>query len=206
MTSPSEPVNITSPRQPARIDLAGSSSPNVRVLRAQYAGIQTPPNIPARATTPIGTPNIGRSSPFLRPQSQPGEISPSTPRIPIGGITATRPAAGISPASLTNPNAQDDMSEEDKVRVVRRHLVSRQERQMTPQDDSHSPGDSSTPSDAGTLSKRSSASHMRTQREDTNPFPVPYHAHGADVTYVYISRPALYGTHGTDVTNFCFAT
>lgn len=180
MSSPSKPVDITSPRQPAPIDLAGSSSPSARVLRAQYAGTPPPPNIPARAT-PTGTPNVGGNSSLLRPVA--GEISSSVRRTSIGGITASWPLAGTSESGPTGSNPLDDLSEEDKVRVLRRHLVSREERQRTtPEEQQHAPGDSSVFSDVGTLSKRSSASQIRLQGEDADPFPVPYHAPGADVT------------------------
>jgi len=67
--------------------------------------------------------------------------------------------------------------------VLRRHLVSRDERD-TPEgskDPQESP--SIHGSDPGMLSQRSSSSQIRPQREDTEPFPVPYHAPGADVTH-----------------------
>ena len=68
--------------------------------------------------------------------------------------------------------------------MLRKHLVSREARQgnrpATP--DLAIPGPSNNDSDSGNLSHRSSVSQIRLQREDTEPFPVPYDAPGADIT------------------------
>ena len=81
-----------------------------------------------------------------------------------------------TPASV-DAGLLDDLTEEDKARVLRKHLVSRDERQV----DSPRGSISALP-DNGALSKRSSTSQLRLQPEGSETFPVPYHAPGADVT------------------------
>ncbi|EMD34028.1 hypothetical protein CERSUDRAFT_141455 [Gelatoporia subvermispora B] len=194
MTSPSKPVNITSPRRrPA--DLPGtppsrsftvSGSPSTRALRAQYSGTPPPPNVPLRRSQ--ATPDATGSSPLLNLVSASGY--PSTPR-PASSLSARRPSSG---AHVQESATIDDLPDEEKARVLRRHLVSREERQRngattptpaaTPVGQRNSPGGSDSPvSEAGGISKRSSTSHLRMQREDTDPFAVPYGAPGADVTH-----------------------
>ena len=185
MTSPSKPFDIPSPRRGQAPNpegtppafgtpiLGASASPSPRFLRAQYTGTPPPPNIPARtAGTPIGTPR--QNVPFLPGPS--GDASSSSPAF------AARPLTG-TPGSTENPF--DELTDEEKARVLRRHLVSREERQTnrpaTP-DLAAIPGSSQYGSEDGVISRRSSTSHMRLQREDTDPFPVPYDAHGADIT------------------------
>ncbi|KAI0784285.1 transmembrane amino acid transporter protein-domain-containing protein [Abortiporus biennis] len=187
---PTKPVNITSPRLPAADFLSGSpnlsipvsgspslsitqasGSPNIRLLRAQYAGTPPPVHIPSRAT-PMGTP---RGPGIVNPS--PGDSS--SRRISVGGITARRPG---TPSSGTEQNFLDELTDEDKARVLRKHLVSREERNA-PEGTQTPHGSVSAGSDTGILSKQSSASQLRLHREDTEPFPVPYHAPGADVTH-----------------------
>lgn len=66
----------------------------------------------------------------------------------------------------------DEMTDEEKARVLRRHLVSREERAQVHGDASSSRSDSG----------QSMRSSQAIQREETEPFPVPYHAPGADIT------------------------
>ncbi|TCD64918.1 neutral amino acid transporter [Steccherinum ochraceum] len=175
MSTPTKPVTITSPRLGPTSSASGSpnlsaaisSSPSARALRAQFAGTPPIPNIPSRAT-PSGTPR----GPGL---SLPSE-GPSARRVSVGGISLRRPG---TPGS-GNDNLLDELTDEDKARILRRHLVAADERN-TPQDEQALSGDS--PTESGQLSKRSSSSQIRTQREDSEPFPVPYHAPGADVTH-----------------------
>ncbi|KAH9928701.1 transmembrane amino acid transporter protein-domain-containing protein [Fomitopsis serialis] len=184
MSSPSKPVNIVSPRR-ANAEIAGvgtpptaravSGSPSPRALRAQYAGTPQPPNIPRRGT-PIGTPSAAGSSPFLMPTPLAGGEPSSVAS--LGGISARRPD---TPGSGIEGNALDDLTDEEKARILRRHLVSRQERDGPAGQSSRA--SVSGGSDNGVASKRSSFSHLHTQREESEPFPVPYHAPGADVTH-----------------------
>ncbi|KAI0368819.1 hypothetical protein BV20DRAFT_1053784 [Pilatotrama ljubarskyi] len=197
MSSPSKPFDIPSPRQqrqafpestPPAFGTPISASPSPRLLRAQYTGTPPPPNIPPRAGgTPTGTPRPTGSSSYLPLPPAPAEASSSSPRSVAGGIGATRPVSG-TPGSGQGDNPLDELTDQDKARVVRKHLVSREERQnnrpATP--DQPARGSFSAGSDAGNggnVSKRSSNSHLRLEREDTDPFPVPYDAPGADVTH-----------------------
>ena len=187
MTSPSRPFDIPSPRQaqsataegtPPVFGTPSSASPSPRFLRAQYTGTPPVPNIPPRSgATPIGTPRTAQ--PFLPGPA--GEPSSSSPRLTVGGISARRPS---TPASGQLDNPFDDLTDEDKARVLRRHLVSREELQNNrPSTPDQVPGSSSRRgSDTGNISHRSSVSMLRPQREDTEPFPVPYDAPGADIT------------------------
>ncbi|KAH8100834.1 transmembrane amino acid transporter protein-domain-containing protein [Cristinia sonorae] len=172
MSTPTKPVNISSSRPAPSASASGSpnltapisASPSPRVLRAQFAGTPPVPNIPSRAT-PVGTPRgVGLSLP---PEA------PTARRVSVGGISLRRPD---TPGS--GDNLLDDLTDEDKARILRRHLVAAQERNQDER-----PSTSGSPNASGQVSKRSSSSHLRTQREDSEPFPVPYHAPGADVTH-----------------------
>ncbi|KAI0649467.1 transmembrane amino acid transporter protein-domain-containing protein [Trametes meyenii] len=193
MSSPSKPFDIPSPRQQRPANVEGtppnfgtpiSASPSPRFLRAQYTGTPPPPNIPLRAGgTPTGTPRPTGSSSYLPLPA--GEASSSSPRLALGDLR--RPISG-TPGSGQGDNPLDELTDEDKARIVRRHLVSREERENnrpgTP--DQPARGSFSAGSDAGNagdVSKRSSTSHLRLEREEANPFPVPYDAPGADVTH-----------------------
>ncbi|KAI0661798.1 transmembrane amino acid transporter protein-domain-containing protein [Cubamyces menziesii] len=195
MSSPSKPFDIPSPRQerpsnvegtPTNIGTPISASPSPRFLRAQYTGTPPPPNIPPRnGGTPIGTPRPTGSSSYLPLPA--GEALSSSPRPSVGGISARRPVSG-TPGSVQPDNPLDELTDEDKAKIVRKHLVSREERQNTRPETPDQPyrGSFSAGSDAGQagdISKRSSASHLRLEREDSEPFPVHYNVPGADVTH-----------------------
>lgn len=191
MASPSRPVNITSPTfSPRELDFQSGSfasgtplsgTPDIRALRAQYVASSTPPlgNIPPRPSS--GTPGSYRDQSNL---SLPAGISPSpaygTPRFGpsvLAGISARRPStpASVNTAGEFNSPNLDDLPDEEKARVLRRHLVSKQERQARPES-------------SNAVSRNSSFRSGHTpqgRREDTEPFPVPYDAPGADVTWVY---------------------
>lgn len=169
---PSKPVDIASARTRATVDPSGdtgspsvSGSPSARALRALYAGTPPPPNIPVRSSqTPFGTPRgLGFAGSF------PSGEGPSSRR--VSTALPRRPGTPVS----GDANFLDDLSEEDRARVLRKHLVSRDERTDSPR------GSISALPDNGALSKRSSASQLHVQGE-SEPFPVPYHAPGADVT------------------------
>ncbi|KZT07722.1 uncharacterized protein LAESUDRAFT_724718 [Laetiporus sulphureus 93-53] len=184
--SPSKPLDIVSSRFPNRESRGtptdapiGSASPNPRLLRAQYTGTPPLPNIPRRGT-PIGTPSIAEDSPRLLPGSLTvPEQRPSS--VSIGGISARRPSDVLDiPSSGQEGNALNELTDEEKARILRRHLVSRQEREGQA---GSSRASVNGGSDNGTVSKRSSVAHLRIQRDESEPFPVPYNAHGADVTH-----------------------
>ncbi|KAE9398833.1 hypothetical protein BT96DRAFT_939884 [Gymnopus androsaceus JB14] len=130
-----------------------ASTPDFRALRAQVisgtppVGLTIPPpntNIPPRTTTaspaPSGTPA-------------------SAAAIPVGGPSRT---GGVdTPISI--PVNLDDLPDDEKARILRRHLVSKEERGREPRE-----------------AADSDEAHAR---QDSEPFPVPYAAPGADVTH-----------------------
>jgi len=170
MSSPSNPVNIRVPRPAIGGAIDGISAsyttpigtPDLRALRANYVG--TPPrNIPPR--TSAATP--ARDASPLLPAAD--TATPVHKKIAFGGISAQRADGPVHDTETPPPLDLDDLPEEDKAKVLRRHLVSKEERQKglsTPDRPSRSP----------------SASGHRVPREDTEPFPVPYDAPGADIT------------------------
>ncbi|KAI0787486.1 transmembrane amino acid transporter protein-domain-containing protein [Fomes fomentarius] len=182
MTSPSKPFSIPNPRRGGPLNAEGtpvsgtpnfgtslSASPSPRFLRAQYTGTPPPPNVPP------GTPRLATT--YLPGSS--GDAGSSSPRLTADGFSARRPTPG-TPGS---DNPFDELTDEDKARVVRRHLVSREERQNVGTEQVLTGSSSRRGSDSGNLSSRSSNSQLRIQREDTEPFPVSYDAPGADVTH-----------------------
>ena len=176
MTSPSGPVNIGSPRPGPQYPDGFLSSytstgtpigtPDLRALRAQYAAARTPPpNIPPRST---GTPtNQLRSVPST-------DLPPNIHVGPYGqgAISALRPSTPSSGYDL------GDLPDEEKAKVLRRHLVSREERQ--PGSDSDLPEQEISRQSSVMFTQGNSAAAK--QRQDTDPFPVPYDSPGADIT------------------------
>ncbi|KAJ6545038.1 vacuolar amino acid transporter 4 [Mycena vulgaris] len=189
MSSPSKPVNITSRAVNPVDGVPGSLStpygtPDLRALRAQYAGTPPPPNIPPR--------NI--AVPSLRPQVSDASLVPAADGQPgsFGGISAAlRPRTPHGNGSDTPLNLDlDDLPDEEKARVLRRHLVSKEARQNQGGEAKSTPAselDVPLGSQAGGSGSRRSSSgaqvNSHVQREDTEPFPIPYHAPGADVTH-----------------------
>ncbi|THH09144.1 hypothetical protein EW146_g8775 [Bondarzewia mesenterica] len=193
MTSPSKPVNITSPRIPLRGGLdstpsgspftGAAATPDLRALRAQYAGTPPPPNIPPRLSV-SNNPAVPSSGTLTPRASEPlplGGTASETRSVAVGGISARRPAGlGVSVSGTPgggsdgNPVDIDDLADEEKAKILRRHLVSREER-----------GGGARPGTNGSeegMSRKSSVGEFRLRRKDTEAFPVPYHAPGADVT------------------------
>ena len=179
MSSPSKPVNIGSPRF-SPTPIAGTpggrrDSPSLfgtpvtsdlRSLRAAHIGTPPLPNIPPRTGTSTPRPSAS-TEPLAFAGDDPGGVSS------VGGISARRPAViglGLEGVSTPDPTTDvDSLQEDDKVKVLRKHLVSREERQ----------GNISRPP-----SRQSSISQFRPRQEDSEAFPVPYHTPGADITYV----------------------
>ncbi|TFK46084.1 hypothetical protein OE88DRAFT_1668237 [Heliocybe sulcata] len=189
--SPSRPVEITSPRRTSQTLAEPASStgtPDIRVLRAQYSGTPPLPNIPPRSVA--GTP---RSAGFVSQSVQPrsslsplvqrgspllGAGSSIEPQEPVeqGGLSASRPTG--SPSGSSNEEMTlDALTDEEKAKVLRRHLVSREERDRQQAEDAGS----SNGQDASVGTSRPSSALLR--REDTEPFPIPYQAPGADITH-----------------------
>lgn len=95
----------------------------------------------------------------------------------MSGISARRPAViglgldGVPiPTPTPDPTADvENLQEEDKVKVLRKHLVSREARQGN---------------NSGAPSRTSSTSQFaRPRQEDTEAFSVPYNTPGADITH-----------------------
>jgi len=195
MTSPTPtpPVNIVSPRfspaaagigtpssrrgpgsrgSPAGTPYTGGGTPDVRSLRAQYYGTPTLPNIPPRTGTSTPRPSTSTDPlVFTGGGGSPRNV-PS-----ISGISARRPVPvglGLDDVPQPDPTAEvESIYEEDKVKVLRRHLVSREERQGI-----------NNGSDGVPSRKASTANLAADFPQDTEAFPVPYHTPGADITYV----------------------
>jgi proton-coupled amino acid transporter len=114
-----------------------------------------------------------RASPDLRPGSAAGSA---------GGLSASRPAPSLAGEPSQN---LDDLPDEEKAKVLRRHLVSKEERERQQQAGGLETPGSQTGSRRGSgagLARRPSRTAL--QRQETEAFPVPYDAPGADVTYV----------------------
>ncbi|TFK40210.1 amino acid transporter [Crucibulum laeve] len=192
MTSPSQPVNIKSPRlapsdiegTPASFSTSIAGTPNLNAFRAQYAGTPPLPNIPPRSTP---TPVQRYGSPAISLLSPPTDGSPRRPSpLTVGGISASAGRSGTPALGTDTPPSVDlnDLPDEEKARVLARHLVTNRggEAKSVAGSDLEVPNDS----EAGTsLSRRSSSGtpHVTPQREDSEAFPIPYDAPGADVTH-----------------------
>ncbi|KAH7926377.1 amino acid transporter [Leucogyrophana mollusca] len=183
MSSPSKPVNIGSPRlRPSSASLTPIGTPDLRALRAQYSGTPPVPNIPARytPTTAANDGGVSFESSSLGPIIPPTGSLPKAPRPSFGGISAKRPSSSGVPGSGgdSTPIDMDSLTDEEKARVLRRHLVMRDERQGAEQDARASGSD-------GAPSAGSSTPVVRPTllREPTETFPIPYDAPGADVTH-----------------------
>jgi solute carrier family 36 (proton-coupled amino acid transporter) len=212
MSSPTRPVNIASPRSaplPAfgtpssrrgpgsrgspsgtPYNISATGTPDLRSLRAQYIGTPTLPNIPPRTGTP--RPTVG--TPSTEPLVLPGAAVAPRPVPSISGITARRPTGvglglglGLDDAPPPDPTIDiDSFPEDDKVKVLRKHLVSREERQAND----------------GPISRKSSSSQL-THQEDPEAFPVPYHTPGADITYVRRKTKSLLIQHELQLRDLC---
>ncbi|KAG5647379.1 hypothetical protein DXG03_000447 [Asterophora parasitica] len=200
MTSPSKPVAIKSPRlAPSEApDPSAPASfttpigtPSLNALRAQYAGTPTPPNIPLRGTTPTNA-NQRTTSPgtniIFSKSDNPSPLRPGPQ--PVGGLSATAVTSsntsGIGSGSETPPVDLDGLPDEEKAKVLRRHLVSKKERDGDRESsDVNEASDQHLAVDAperATLSRRPSSS-THPDRQQSEPFPIPYNAPGADVTH-----------------------
>lgn len=209
--SPSKPLPISSPREGSRLDNAASSlredlpvsaspRPDIERLREQISGTP-PPNIPQRHFAPPVS-----SSPFRQSLGGPSGVSlsgtprsfgpsprasrPSTPRPNAGGISGfdqiEGPESRGSPAGTPGRNLQhlDDLPAEEKARVLRRHLVSREERAKQDEEGESEGSQTAPPGATGatTPGSTSGPGPGTLHREDTEPFPIPFNAVGGDIT------------------------
>jgi proton-coupled amino acid transporter len=181
MPTPTKPVAIKSPRlAPADSSATGLSSshrisgtPDLRALQAQYSGTP-PPQIPLpRGATPLyGSPSTsGAAFPELARKSSYGSALG-------GGSPGLR--YGTPPVGSDVPHLSlDGLSDEDKAKILRRHLVSKEDRARR---HSHSSSNDNLQGTA-TVSRRSSGVGPRPDREETDAFPIHYDAPGADVVH-----------------------
>ncbi|KAG1852713.1 amino acid transporter [Suillus subluteus] len=183
MTSPSRPVNIGSPRQD-NVFHSGTptpiGTPDLRAWRAQYTGTPPVPNIPARFTPESFT--SGSLGQNLLPQS---EFIGRAYRLPPTGISP-RPSSTITPGIALDSGALDlDTPLDDhKAKVIRRHLLMREERQNRGDVNSTSGSElDGRVSNDDTPSPGSYTPPPATFREETEAFPIPYEAPGADITH-----------------------
>lgn len=208
MASPAKPLAIRNARKTAG-DASDNSqagtpqgtpvgTPDIRAIRARVQNaVSTPPrSIPARALTPGSTPGTPYNE-GLYGSPKPRSISsalagPSSTSVPSNGLEIAtgkvRPsfveadAAGYE--SDDNPLNLDDFPDEEKARVLRRHLVSKAERGRDREVRSVA-SEEQLPQ-----LRTSGSSHSRSipgshiGREESEPFPIPYDAPGADVTCV----------------------
>ncbi|CAA7266882.1 unnamed protein product [Cyclocybe aegerita] len=186
-------------------------TPDLRAaLRAQYTGTPPPPNIPLRGT-PSNRPAATASAPSLVPgeasprRSPPAVSGLSATRAPASDsavVVGPVPAPTIPPVpplpGVTPPVPAaidlDDLPVEEKARVLGRHLVPKEQRiKSTAPSVKEGQSGSGSGSDAGDSRSRRSSSgggagtstpqQQQKAREDSEPFPIPYDAHGADVTH-----------------------
>lgn len=181
MSTPTRPVNIR-PGTPRDNDSSSvSGSPNIRALRAQY-GTPPVPNIPPR-NIPLSSSNINIGA------LGSGSPRPSAPGTPIiGGIRMHAPGgpgSGTRTPASGYENPFEELTDEEKARILRRHLVSRQERDQQ-LERQPSIGSFADRGEGPSRSKRQSINAGRDQiltGEDSEPFPIPYHTPGADLTH-----------------------
>ena len=210
MSSPSQPLNIRPPPNPVRNDSEGIPSsytqsvgtPDLRALRAQYAGTPPLPNIPLRNNNGAAAASRRGSSSVPQPLTTTFDSSPSPlrpgPQV-IGGLSATREPVGTSSNSNSSSSSAaapaqvvdlDDLPAEEKVKVLGRHLVHKEQRiannGKAPETKSTTGSILEVPSGSDIENKSRSSSYgainQATQKEESDAFPIPYDAPGADVT------------------------
>jgi proton-coupled amino acid transporter len=196
MSSPSRPVNIGSPRQ-GNVFHSGSltptGTPDLRAWRAQYTGTPPVPNIPARFAP--GSVSSGSPGANLLPQAEltgranylspAGRISPARPS--SSGTPGT-PASGVDPGAVD----LDNLPDEDKAKVIRRHLLMPEERQNRGDVNSISGSYRDARVFNEDVPSAGSSTPARPPREETETFPIPYEAPGADITSVQICHMLMF--------------
>jgi solute carrier family 36 (proton-coupled amino acid transporter) len=166
MSTPTRPVNIAGRRVASGISTP-IGTPDLRALRAQYHGGTSPPNnIP---------PRLGSAQPTRGP-------SPSLIALPSGSSPAPRIPQYGTPDNDAIARELEALPDEEKAKVLRKHLVSKDERLNPPGGSPRTGSDPEILQGSRNASRKSSIGGLRGRREDTEPFPVPYQAPGADVT------------------------
>ena len=182
----SQPVNIASPRLTPSQALECSplsGSPHIRALRAQYSGTPPVPNIPPRNTLASASRDGYDTPGHLQTHSN----RPSLAGTPVfSGIRFHAPL----PSDVRTPGSGhhdpfDDLTDEEKARVLRKHLVSKEERenQLDRKSSFGSLADSRGEGPSKSRPASVNLAHGALQRNDSEPFPIPYHTPGADLTH-----------------------
>ncbi|KAJ3791936.1 vacuolar amino acid transporter 4 [Lentinula aff. detonsa] len=130
----------------------------------------------SRSATPAGTPDLRALKAQVISGTPPVGLSIPPPNIP----PRTSSSAPSGPSGPSRTESPLDLPNEEKAKILRRHLVSREERERERIDTQE--GTPSFTPESPSQTRRSSGSG-RIAREDSEPFPVPYAAPGADVTH-----------------------
>ncbi|KZS92496.1 hypothetical protein SISNIDRAFT_412510 [Sistotremastrum niveocremeum HHB9708] len=174
----SRPIPIVAPSSDSQEGITTPSqvgTPDLRALRARYGG--TPPTQPIPPFTGSPSGNLS-ASPRMNQLRRPSVASPS-PRPGSPSLGAIHRSG--SRGSIHTPPDLDALTDEEKAKIIRKHLVSRQERQgraspgvdleFDPDDYISNPG------------ANSSGRGSQHAAEDNEPFPLPYDAPGGDITH-----------------------
>ncbi|KAI9567358.1 amino acid transporter [Boletus coccyginus] len=181
MSSPSKPVNIRS--SSLALDSAvvtPPGTPDIRALRAQYSGTPPVPNIPVRCTPPVGSYSGSTRGGSPSANLTSNDLFSKLQRPSSSAISARSPASAAASGSAADSTVVDldGPAAEDKVRLLRRHLLFHGERRSSRTDLR-----SSNDSDQDTHDLDEPSAESSTQREVSETFPIPYHTPGADVTH-----------------------
>jgi len=180
---------MTTPTRPVPIKKSTPATDNNDSVPASFTSSIGTPNFHARRLQYAGTPPV-RNVPPRASFSTPTSDGPSSYRAQIFTSTGTRPSNPTASGTATPAIVDlDVLSDEEKAKVLARHLVLNADRQpLTPIPadlDASQTGTSSRPSSPGQNSAH--------EREVSEAFPIPYHAPGADITCVK-SRLLNYGS------------
>jgi len=175
MSSPSEPLPIASPRLRQPIDNGDEENdqqtPDLRQLRQQF-----------------GTPPVGTTIPPFR---TPGSLT----HIAIGSPLRPSSSAEVRPLGTSTPlETPDALGDDEKIKILRKHLVSREERMGHSKNNSRHSSRRPSVHENGSSQRTPSRHESRPSapgpsQPNSSPFPIPYHAPGGDITYV-LSYPS----------------
>jgi proton-coupled amino acid transporter len=188
-----QPGSLTS--QPDReAPQPGSFRPDLDRLREQFSGTP-PPNIPPRplvpptSSSPFRSPRPPALGDIGTPRSQPQtSYGGRTPRMSRPGTPGIGRSGRATPDPFGNADAEeaqiahlDDLPDEEKARILRKHLVSKEERAQA--DETEASGSGQHVINTGGASSRASIAEEH-HRQGTEPFPIHFDVPGADATYV----------------------
>lgn len=212
---PSQPVGIaSSPRRDELLREALEADANAQAALAAYlnpGGISPPPNIPRRVASFSSANRQGlSSSPALGsfgasgsaggsaggrtgfPSERSGASSPAPhPDLGIPGSSRETPVRGRTPV----PTDIEALTDEEKARVLRRHLVSREVRTESSTPRASTPAELQPggrpnlgnavhfPSDESALVEDDSGAPTPHAADEDPEFPIPYSTPGGDITY-----------------------